>query len=165
MIRIGQVLNIPTPEQARAIAPLPADIQKANAAKKEKKDPATEQRDTLILQIFLDREGFSAGPIDGKPDATLARVSELYQANHSTPPPPRPSCKRPSRSWVTTFLGSTRCAPRTTSSSLPPRPSASRLLHPSARNRAAPWHMSPHCRAHAGLSRAVGICRRALPLR
>lgn len=88
MIRIGQMLNIPTPDQARAIAPLPADIQKANAAKKEKKDPATEQRDTLILQIFLDREGFSAGPIDGKPDATLTRVAELYQANHpdaSTP--------------------------------------------------------------------------------
>ena len=35
------------------------------------------------LQIFLDREQFSSGPITGKPTATFGKVKFLYQSNHA----------------------------------------------------------------------------------
>ena len=37
----------------------------------------------LRLQVFLDREQFSSGPITGKPTATFAKVKFLYQSNRA----------------------------------------------------------------------------------
>lgn len=77
MIRIGQVLEIPTIEQAKAIAPMPeprVERKKNSGAAK-----GGYQLDALVLQIFLDREGFSAGSITGKPGPLLGKISHLYQ--------------------------------------------------------------------------------------
>jgi hypothetical protein len=38
--------------------------------------------DQLSLQIFLDRQQFSAGPIAGEPGETFARILLLYQSTH-----------------------------------------------------------------------------------
>lgn len=79
LIRIGQVLEIPNLEQAKAIAPMPEPrVQKKNPAAAK----GGYQTDTLVLQIFLDREGFSAGSIAGKPGPLLGKVAHLYQIAH-----------------------------------------------------------------------------------
>lgn len=79
MIRIGQVLEIPTIEQAIAIAPMPdPPAQKKNPAAAK----AGYDSDALVLEVFLDREGFSAGSITGKASPLLGKVSHLYQISH-----------------------------------------------------------------------------------
>jgi len=98
-IRAGQMLRIPTPAQLRTMAPPPPpppEPKKEDAGKKKsdkpakvadpEPDPGGEVRrelDNVLLQVFLDREMFSPGVIDGKSGATFQKISEIYQRTHA----------------------------------------------------------------------------------
>ena len=94
MIRVGQQLKIPTlAELAKATpSPTPSPTPSANPRTKKRKPPESlESRlssetgvelDKLRLQIFLDREQFSGGPIAVNPDPFFSRVLVLYQSTH-----------------------------------------------------------------------------------
>lgn len=77
VIRVGQTLKIPTSEQAEAIVPTPVrekpDKPKAN-------EPSKAQ--DIALQVFLDREQFSSGPISDQPSLTFQKVLQRYQSTH-----------------------------------------------------------------------------------
>lgn len=83
LIRVGQVLKIPTREEALAIAPLPEPPKrKAPGARKgagAREEVSAEERETAALQVFLDRRLFSAGPIDGQRGAAFGKVLHLFQ--------------------------------------------------------------------------------------
>ncbi len=84
-IRVGQVLRIPSPEEVRARAPAPAVLPTAvarNPAAPVKKTPAPAENDNLALQVFLDRQGFSSGPIDGQDSPALQKTAQLYRDSH-----------------------------------------------------------------------------------
>lgn len=96
-IRIGQELKIPTMEEARAIVPPPpppppepTEKQKkkkaAEAAEAAKPPPELPRQDDLLFQIFLDREQFSTGPIDGNPGEMFNAMSQLYRDSHEDVP-------------------------------------------------------------------------------
>ncbi len=81
LIRIGDLLKIPTREEARAIAPLPEPAKKAAAKGKKETGEAgitDELLRTAALQAFLDRRQFSAGPIDGLRGPTFEKVLHLF---------------------------------------------------------------------------------------
>lgn len=91
-IRIGQVLRIPTPEEVRNLPPPPVEEEKPKSKQKPKEgEPETapppkaepviqpQGQEDLLLQVFLDREGFATGPIDGNPGTMFAAVSQLYR--------------------------------------------------------------------------------------
>jgi len=81
-IRIGQMLKIPTLAELRAMTP-PATKHKPTETPEPKASPETGiDSDKLRLQIFLDREQFSAGPIVGEPGPNFARILLLYQSTH-----------------------------------------------------------------------------------
>jgi LysM repeat protein len=90
MIRIGQILRIPTPEECIALG-LPPELPKPRPApggnsKTDKKapDPATLlDQEVFLLQIFLDRSGFTAGPINGKTSLDFQKLVYLYQLSHA----------------------------------------------------------------------------------
>ncbi len=75
LIRVGEVLRIPTREEV-AVARPPAPV----ATKAADKAPAGNERseEVLTVQVFLDREGYSVGGIDGEKGATMERVVALY---------------------------------------------------------------------------------------
>jgi len=84
-IRIGQLLKIPavsgasTPSESTN-TPLP---NKEKPTKSSAPKPATEaELNDFRLQIFLDREQFSAGPIAGKPGPAFRKILFLYQSTH-----------------------------------------------------------------------------------
>ena len=84
LIRAGQTLKIPPPAP-RAQTPLArADIA---APKSKATKPARQETEAELnhvrLQVFLDREQFSCGPITGKPTATFGKVKFLYQSHHA----------------------------------------------------------------------------------
>lgn len=80
LIRVGQVLKIPTKDEARAIAPLPQPPRKKTPRKKDGESGLTREiLETAALQTFLDRHQFSAGPIDGLDDPDFGRVLHLFQ--------------------------------------------------------------------------------------
>ena len=89
-IRVGQVLKIPTAEECIALglppeAPKPLTPQ-GSKAKPDKKtpDPAIQlDQEVFLLQVFLDRENFSAGPIDGKSNLDFQKLVYLYQLQHA----------------------------------------------------------------------------------
>ncbi|MEK7950971.1 LysM peptidoglycan-binding domain-containing protein [Luteolibacter sp. Y139] len=103
-IVIGQVLAIPTPEEMLKLTPPPppppppdAKPQpKPKSSKKHKGDEGTPGEDvdsepttyeqlvleTVLLQVFLDRENFSTGAIDGKSGPNFLKVSQTYQETH-----------------------------------------------------------------------------------
>lgn len=94
-IRIGQILRIPTPGQVLTMVPPPPppDPSKQAAAKNgvERSEPepmvdpggeAQLELDLVRLQVFLDREMFSPGPIDGKAGAVFLKACEIYQKTH-----------------------------------------------------------------------------------
>lgn len=97
-IRIGQILRIPTPGQVLTMVPPPPpppdpskEVAGKNGTKKSKPEPepfvdlsgeVQLELDTVRLQVFLDREMFSPGPIDGKSGATFLKISEVYQKMH-----------------------------------------------------------------------------------
>jgi lipoprotein-anchoring transpeptidase ErfK/SrfK len=80
-IRIGQILKIPTLAEVSAMAP-PVAKRKPAATSESKPGPETGMEDKVRLQIFLDREEFSAGPIVGEPGQAFARILLLYESTH-----------------------------------------------------------------------------------
>ena len=102
LIHIGQILRIPTPGELLTMIPPPPPPPpepKKEAAGKRKSNkaivvPETEpdidpggevqrELEDVRLQVFLDREMFSPGMIDGKSGATFLKVSEIYQKTHA----------------------------------------------------------------------------------
>lgn len=95
LIHIGQVLRIPTPGELLTMVPPPPEPTKEVEGKKKADklapepepyiDPGGETQlelDIVRLQVFLDREMFSPGAIDGKSGATFLKISEIYQRTH-----------------------------------------------------------------------------------
>jgi LysM repeat protein len=101
LIHIGQILRIPTSGELLTLIPPPPppppEPKKETSRKKKPDkaivvpepspeiDPAGElqqELDNVRLQVFLDREMFSPGAIDGKAGATFLKISEIYQRMH-----------------------------------------------------------------------------------
>jgi len=81
-IRIGQILKIPTLAELSAMTP-PVDKHKPSETPEPRLSPDSGiELDKLRLQIFLDREQFSAGPIVGEPGPNFTRILLLYQSTH-----------------------------------------------------------------------------------
>ena len=80
-IRAGQILKIPTLAE---LSVLPTPTPKRKPAKTDRKlSPDTDaESDRLRLEIFLDREQFSAGPIVAEPGQTFTGILLLYQGTH-----------------------------------------------------------------------------------
>ena len=100
-IRIGQILKIPTQAEAIALAPpVPAAVTPAPSAtpvpkkgrKSPEKAPAEPEIDYVaeatLLQVFLDRENFSIGSIDGTQSSALQTVLGIYRGVHPDLPTP-----------------------------------------------------------------------------
>jgi lipoprotein-anchoring transpeptidase ErfK/SrfK/LysM repeat protein len=89
LIVIGQILRIPTMQELLMMAPPappPPDPKKNPAEPSVELDLSSDdisELENLRLQVFLDREGFSPGPIDGASGTTLLKVSEVYQRSHT----------------------------------------------------------------------------------
>jgi len=100
-INIGQTLRIPTAEEVLKIPPPPPPPEakpkpKPKSGKKGKvedespenpleAEPQTYEQlvlETVLIQVFLDREMFSPGAIDGKSGPTFQKVSQIYQDSH-----------------------------------------------------------------------------------
>jgi LysM repeat protein/lipoprotein-anchoring transpeptidase ErfK/SrfK len=106
-IVIGQVLNIPTLAELLKMAPPPPPPPPPEAKPKPKAkakpgtkkgqsedgtpgepvdaEPMTYEQlvlETVLIQVFLDREMFSPGAIDGKSGPTFLKVSQIYQDSH-----------------------------------------------------------------------------------
>jgi lipoprotein-anchoring transpeptidase ErfK/SrfK len=87
MIRAGTVLKIPTVAECMALGlpPLPPPTPKPPRAKPGEKPPDTAgqlDQEVFLLQVFLDRENFSADPIDGKSSLDFQKLVYLYQSTH-----------------------------------------------------------------------------------
>lgn len=81
LIQIGQILKIPSLDEARAIAPLPEPPKKKTPQKKKgAEDPGLtkELLEVAALQTFLDRHKYSTGPIDGKRSQTFEKVLRMF---------------------------------------------------------------------------------------
>jgi LysM repeat protein len=91
-IHIGQVLRIPTLEQLLTLIPPPPPPKAEGVGKPETDPPADPgfdadfearmELENVRLQVFLDREQFSPGMIDGKGGATFEKISGIYQQSH-----------------------------------------------------------------------------------
>jgi LysM repeat protein/lipoprotein-anchoring transpeptidase ErfK/SrfK len=85
-IRIGQILKIPTAVRQSAITPPPQAASTPPVRQQIPAAPATTETgaelESVRLQVFLDRELFSPGPITGKPSPTFQRVLFQYQSTH-----------------------------------------------------------------------------------
>jgi LysM repeat protein/lipoprotein-anchoring transpeptidase ErfK/SrfK len=96
-IVIGQVLKIPTAAELLEMPPpppppepalkrgagKPAEEKPVNVLEGEPKTYEQLVMGTVLLQVFLDREMFSPGPIDGKSGPTFQQASALYQQAHA----------------------------------------------------------------------------------
>ena len=84
-IRIGQMLRIPAVTEPSAVIP-PPQFGNAPPASKDRpaKPPGASEAEleNVRLQVFLDREQFSASPIVGKPGPAFKKVLFLYQNTH-----------------------------------------------------------------------------------
>lgn len=95
-IVIGQILRIPTAAEVLAMAPPPPPEPKPEDAKKKNAPKSAEghelltyeqlELETVLIQVFLDREMFSAGAIDGKSGPMFTKVGQLYQQSHPDAP-------------------------------------------------------------------------------
>lgn len=81
LIRVGDVLRIPTPEEVAALSPTPAPDGTAPQPPIPGA-PTGQPLDTLILQVFLDRQQFSAGPINAEVSPEFLKVVQLYLQTH-----------------------------------------------------------------------------------
>ena len=93
-IHIGQELKLPSSDELKAM-PVPTPVERKTPEGKTKPGatPRQEQRwkpgseaENLALQIFLDREHFSVGPIDAKANPIFQRVEQAYMSSHSDTP-------------------------------------------------------------------------------
>ncbi len=80
LIRAGQTLRIPPAPRATA-TPEPKSAPTA-AKGKSPGSPTEAELKHVRLQVFLDREQFSSGPITGKPNPAFGKVLYLYQSTH-----------------------------------------------------------------------------------
>ena len=93
-IVIGQILRIPTPGELLAMVPPPPPPTPETAGQRDngkspgdpepglEAEPVSPQQlelETVLLQVFLDREMFSAGAIDGQGGPMFEKISRLYQ--------------------------------------------------------------------------------------
>ncbi|MEQ1748558.1 MAG: LysM peptidoglycan-binding domain-containing protein [Prosthecobacter sp.] len=92
-IQIGQVLKIPTLKELYAMVPPPEPEPKTSEKSKPKtvvKAPpvlvVSKETESVLLQVFLDREHFSTGPIDGNPGTVFEKALELYRSVHEDVP-------------------------------------------------------------------------------
>ncbi len=98
-IRIGQILRIPTSEELTALLPPPAapvaplvpkaatpHVESKKSRKSTQKAPLEPEIDheaeATLLQVFLDRENFTSGPIDGNQGAPFLMVLAIYRSIH-----------------------------------------------------------------------------------
>jgi len=97
LIHIGQTLRIPTQAQLLTMTPPPPPPEpKKDESGKKKTDKssapaepvpdtggeAQRELDNVLLQVFLDREMFSPGVINGKSGTTFQKISQVYQDTH-----------------------------------------------------------------------------------
>ena len=95
IIRIGQILKIPTQAEAIALVPpVPAAVTPApsptpvpkKGKKSPEKAPAEPEIDHIaeatLIQVFLDRENFSSGSIDGTDSVALQTLLGIYRTGH-----------------------------------------------------------------------------------
>src|SRR6476646_9546056 len=80
-IRIGQMLKIPTLAEVSAMA-TPAKSKPAGTPERKLDAESGFELDRLRLEIFLDREQFSAGPIVAEPGPAFSSVLTLYKSAH-----------------------------------------------------------------------------------
>jgi LysM repeat protein len=81
-IRVGQILKIPTLAELSAMTPPPPKPKPAKTLESKLGSETGVELDRLRLQIFLDREQFSAGPIVAEPGPVFTRILLLYQSTH-----------------------------------------------------------------------------------
>ena len=86
-IRIGQMLKIPAVAEPSATQPpsQSVNITEDKSTKPSGARPSSEtgaELENVRLQVFLDREHFSAGPIVGKPGPAFKKVLFIYQNTH-----------------------------------------------------------------------------------
>jgi LysM repeat protein/lipoprotein-anchoring transpeptidase ErfK/SrfK len=91
IIRIGQKLKIPTLEEIKAMAPPPPPpVAEKEAAKVVPKAPPvpvlSREVENVLFQVFLDRERFPTGPIDGNPGISFENALQLYRTVHDDVP-------------------------------------------------------------------------------
>jgi LysM repeat protein/lipoprotein-anchoring transpeptidase ErfK/SrfK len=78
LIRVGQMLKIPTLAELKTMTPPETKHKPAKTP-----EPGAETGfDKLRLQIFLDREQFSAGPIVGEAGQNFTKIILLYESTH-----------------------------------------------------------------------------------
>jgi LysM repeat protein len=83
LIRVGQKLKIPSIAEVTAAAtPTPEKRKKKQSSESRIDAEIGPEIEQLRLQIFLDREQFSAGPIAGEPGPLFAKVVLLYESTH-----------------------------------------------------------------------------------
>lgn len=94
-IRIGQILKIPTAAEVIALAP-PAPVAATPpqpappVSKKRRKSPSKAPvepeidyvAEATLMQVFLDRENFSSGAIDGSESGAFQTLSGIYRSIH-----------------------------------------------------------------------------------
>ena len=84
LIRAGQTLKIPPPAPRVQASPARADLATPQStAGKPARQETEAELNHVRLQVFLDREQFSSGPITGKPTTTFGKVKFLYQSSHA----------------------------------------------------------------------------------
>jgi LysM repeat protein/lipoprotein-anchoring transpeptidase ErfK/SrfK len=81
-IRVGQKLKIPTLAEVIAAAPTPKKLKEKKSAGSKESAEAGAEFDPLRIQIFLDREQFSTGPIGIEPSPLYPRIVLLYETTH-----------------------------------------------------------------------------------
>ena len=89
VIHPGQVLRIPTMAELRALQPPPPPSQPGQPPPAPKKAPerqlpqvARASSRIVLLQAYLDRQGFSTGPIDGQEGMMFDAALAAYEAEH-----------------------------------------------------------------------------------
>ena len=90
LIRIGQILKIPTMEELLAMAPPPVAKVVQEGSLVAEKFSALPQINTLeeliaeatLHQVLLDRENFTIGPIDGDRGTIYEKTLAIYQSVH-----------------------------------------------------------------------------------
>lgn len=89
MIRVGDELRIPSPEEIALMTPAtptPRPAQPSAPVRPEEGSPEAQALDTLTLQVFLDRSLFSSGPIDGEISPRFQQLVQLYTESHPDTP-------------------------------------------------------------------------------